>query len=828
MVIDERKKYVLTNYQAVRYGCKATDSDHLTEYMDVNLHIIKEKPVRQEIYNFKNRNCQNEFKILTSETTDFTNCFKNNNLSPLEQVEKWRKTLKAYCSKSFKKIRIKKKQNLKPLNPELLNLINERNKLIMDENVEDEMKIEEISEKICDIEAFENREIIMKNFESFSQDPEKINMQQMWKLNKKLWPKCGVQLPIAKKNHQGKMVSHPGALKKLLSKEYRNRLRKRPVRPDLSDMRVRRSKLFKLKMKYAGSQKSPAWSMSDLEIALKNLKRNKSRDFEGYLNEIFKLDVIGDNLKESLLLMFNMLKKHQLIPIFMNYCNVTTVPKKGSKTELANERGIFRCPVTRAVLMRLIYNTKYPTIDENMSDCQMGARKGKGCRNNIFILNAIIHDVMKSKNRKPVIFQVTDYKQMFDSMDLEQAISDMFDAGVKDDTLVLLHKANEEIHMAVKTNNGLTERHIIEDSVLQGDTFGLILASVQVDSIGKECQETGYGYHYMDSLPVSILGLVDDMVGISEAGFKAKQLNTFLNIKTAEKTLQFGATKCKFLLIGKNVKNILNSDLVVDNWDVEYVDNLDTGDYDLVETYEGQVSIEQTEQHRYLGFVISNSGNNMVNIRSIKNKSIGIIKQIFKRLESLNLRRYYFECGMVFMNSMLRSSILYASETYHNLKEKELREIERIEEQFMRKLLNTSKGCPITQLYLTLGQIPARFAIIRIRLTFLKYILNEDQESMIFKVLHLQLANPTNGDWASTCIENLKQLEISQTFEEIKCMKIQLFMKMLNSRIEKVALHYLTSRQGIKGGEMIYSKLEMSNFLAPENELNISEKKKNV
>ena len=58
----------------------------------------------------------------------------------------------------------------------------------------------------------------------------------------------------------------------------------------------------------------------------------------------------------------------------MNYCNVTTDPKKGSKTELANERGIFRCPVTRAVLMRLIYNMKYPTIDENMSDCRWGPK----------------------------------------------------------------------------------------------------------------------------------------------------------------------------------------------------------------------------------------------------------------------------------------------------------------------------------------------------------------------------------------------------------------------------------------------------------------------
>ena len=108
----------------------------------------------------------------------------------------------------------------------------------------------------------------------------------------------------------------------------------------------------------------------------------------------------------------------------------------------------------------------------------------------------------------------------------------------------------------------------------------------------------------------------------------------------------------------------------------------------------------------------------------MKAKSNGIIRQIFNRLESLNLMRYYFECAIVFMNSMLRSSILYAAETYYDLKEKELRAIERIEEMFMRKLLKTSKGCPIVQLYLTLGQVPARFAIMKIRLMFLKYILD--------------------------------------------------------------------------------------------------------
>ena len=134
----------------------------------------------------------------------------------------------------------------------------------------------------------------------------------------------------------------------------------------------------------AESRESPDWTMEDLDKALAKLKNNKSRDFEGYLNEIFKLDVIGDNLKESILLMINMLKRKQLIPIFLNYCNITTVPKKGSKTELKNERGIFRVPILRYILMRVIYNTKYNVIDRNMSDCQMGARKAKGCRNNIF------------------------------------------------------------------------------------------------------------------------------------------------------------------------------------------------------------------------------------------------------------------------------------------------------------------------------------------------------------------------------------------------------------------------------------------------------------
>ena len=52
----------------------------------------------------------------------------------------------------------------------------------------------------------------------------------------------------------------------------------------------------------------------------------------------------------------------------------------------------------------------------------------------------------------------------------------------------------------VKTPGGISERQTLENIVLQGDTWGSLLASVQVDTIAKECSEAGYGCRYKDIL----------------------------------------------------------------------------------------------------------------------------------------------------------------------------------------------------------------------------------------------------------------------------------------------------------------------------------------
>ena len=156
-----------------------------------------------------------------------------------------------------------------------------------------------------------------------------------------------------------------------------------------------------------------------------------------------------------------------------------------------------------------------------------------------------------------------------------------------------------------------------------------------------------------------------------------------------------------------------------------------------------------------------------------------------------------------------------------------MRQIERIEESFLRQILKTSKGCPITQLYLEIGQVPARFEIQKMRLLFLKYILQQNEDSTLYKLFKLQLEAPSRGDWASTCLEDLKEFRITESMEEIKLMTKKKFNSILKERVTENGIKYLKEKQGKKGKEINYSGLNMAEYLSPNNEeLSVDKKRK--
>ena len=75
--------------------------------------------------------------------------------------------------------------------------------------------------------------------------------------------RLGKTIPTGKFNHQGGLVTGPQDIKNLLAKEYSERLRPRPIHPDLKDINVLKKESFKVKLEEATKTKSPPWNMQD-------------------------------------------------------------------------------------------------------------------------------------------------------------------------------------------------------------------------------------------------------------------------------------------------------------------------------------------------------------------------------------------------------------------------------------------------------------------------------------------------------------------------------------------------------------------------------------
>ena len=98
---------------------------------------------------------------------------------------------------------------------------------------------------------------------------------------------------------------------------------------------------------------------------------------------------------------------------------------------------------------------------------------------------------------------------------------------------------------------------------------------------------------------------------------------------------------------------------------------------------------------------------------------------------------------------------------------------------------------------------------------FLKSILEENPESLIQRFVILQFRNPTKGNWASSCLQDLKELGLNISLQEILELSKHQFLKIIKKAINKKALEYLLNKQGSKGKEIEYKEMKMAEYLLP-------------
>ena len=232
-----------------------------------------------------------------------------------------------------------------------------------------------------------------------------LSRLKMWKVKQKVCPKIDTNLPVAKYDESGNLISNSDEMKNLYVRVYKHRLRHRDIKPGFEQLRELKENLFKMRKTVAMGRKTDQWSTSEVVNVLKLLKVNKATDPVGHVNEIFKPGVAGVDLVQSLVTLCNMMKEECQLPAFLELANITSIYKrKGSKLDLNNDRGIFTVTCLRTILDKLLYNDFYDEIDSNLSDSNVGGRKKRNIRDNLFIVYGITNNVIKNNLEVDMIY----------------------------------------------------------------------------------------------------------------------------------------------------------------------------------------------------------------------------------------------------------------------------------------------------------------------------------------------------------------------------------------------------------------------------------------
>ena len=136
----------------------------------------------------------------------------------------------------------------------------------------------------------------------------------------------------------------------------------------------------------------------------------------------------------------------------------------------------------------------------------------------------VVANSVINRDLKTIQAQVMDIKTCFDKLWLEACINSLYANGLKSDQINLLYIENVNADVAVKVNNRVSQRFPVNNVIMQGSVREGIKCTSQMDKLNKIMKASDsltYKYIGDPTIPIGVLGFVDDTLWISECGDSA-------------------------------------------------------------------------------------------------------------------------------------------------------------------------------------------------------------------------------------------------------------------------------------------------------------------
>lgn len=742
MRIDEEKKLSLARYTKKNGKTQEILSDHnciITE--------VKGKPgnnkTRVTRWNFKNEESINKYKIETEKII-----MKEKWLTPGDPEKKyktWHTQFKSILYKCFHRVTnkskmytsktttlIKKKRALK-------HKLKRLQKHGINESFATQVlkaKMQEKTEEIANSISEEKSEKLKKRLESIM---EKGNdrTNEIWKIRKRALHTDEQRIAVKDKN--GAILTNKDNILNRYSEYYEELLKPRPITPENEQVTKQIEEQFKECLKsrnHESDEINKPFTMIELDKQLKTLKNNKSSGPDEIINEILK--IAGKNLKQSILNLLNWIHKYEMLPNSLLELDIKTIYKgKGSISDMANHRGIFIGNTILKLLEKLINGRTTPIIErEGFSEAQAGGRRNRNITDHIFILRAIMQHYRYLN--KPLYIEFLDLVKAFDKMLLKNIMTDLWKCKVRGKMWRLIYAINKQATIRIKTTFGKTAPTKIGETLKQGSVLASTLAAMHTDQVNNHFEHTGLGVHY-GKVQIGNLIFQDDIARVEDSKENLNAANRRFNCFRVQNRMEFHPTKSMWMSTKKTNEDVLLS----------------------------KTTINQTQEYKYLGEIITSDGKINETILQRKNSITGITAELNAITDQLRNSQIHIDAVLQYHNHIIIPRLLLNCETWINLTKQNSTELEKIQNSSLKRLLRLPQSTPSIGLRNELNIPSIENQILKKQLMYLHRVLNLPPNNITRKVLLEQQTMPGNT-WLSDIQIKIQKLGLGiGTIEKI-------------------------------------------------------------
>ena len=658
-----------------------------------------------------------------------------------QKYKKWEKQINSLMYKCFTKVTIK--NNTK--NQDTKNLINMKRKLnqeianiqakhlisnVVVEHLRERKAelIEEITNKIYSRRAKQNK----SKLDSVARKEIK---EDIWEIRKKNLSKDTIKHTV--NNKDGLILTKKEDIIHRYEEYYKELFTNRPTHEDYKDHQQIIDENFNHRMmitEYDGMPINRKFNLRELHNVIKTMKTGRAPGPDNITYEILKNAGIG--LQENILKMMNYFWMNEKIPSKLKCLYIKFMYKgKGPISELENQRGIFLGSNIVKTYEKLCMNRMNPELNVNgYTKFQCGGRKEMSPTDQVFTLRSAI-EYMHYMGRNYFV-EFCDLKKAFDKMILKNVMDDLWRSNVRGRIWRNVFNINQSTDIIIKTPYGESQKINVQQILKQESVLASSLAALHTDSSNAYIKnDVGIWY---GNLNIHNLLFQDDIACIE---MSAENLN-----KTN-----------KALEVFQNMNGMLFHELKT-----VYISNTGKSKITINEK-----ELSQKKYVRYLGEIITDDNKHDANIEDRKSSVNGIVAEIraimnetHEDLEIIAAKQYH--------EGIILSKLLYNCESWINLTKKNIEDLEKIQNNVIKRLLRIPFSTPSLGLLHELN-IPTISTVINQRKLMYFHKLHQNEQSLAFQVLKQQ-ESLTSNHFLQEIHNLMAKYEIPSSIQDIKKM----------------------------------------------------------